>query len=469
MTHLLLLILYSVFLIAIGVWIGRRVSTTSHFFVAGRQLGAGMLFATLLAANVGAGSTVGAAAIGYRDGVAAWWWVGSAAIGSLIQAFWVGPAIRRLAAAHDFHTVGDFLEWRYHRSIRGLVTALLLVATLFILAGQLMAFAWVLNVVAGVDKLTGCLVGGVVMTTYFTAGGLLSSASVNLVQLVVLLLGFAFALPLALIDAGGFATLRAAAPAADYWNFLEGGGSGWTYLAMLGPAFIVSPGLLQKIYGARDDDAVRWGTASNALALFVFAFVPVLLGMVARVAHPDLPRDDLALPMLLRADLPAAVGALGLAALFSAEVSTADAILFMLSTSASQDLYRRFLHPGATDAQVLRVARATAVAGGLAGVALAVVFEAILTALSIFYTVLSVTLFAPILMGLYVRRAGTAEAAASIAVGVGTTLVVMVASGGRGYGTFTPALCGILASAAGAALILAVRGGGAVGSSRRES
>jgi SSS family solute:Na+ symporter len=458
MTHLVLLLFYAAVLIAVGLWVGRRVRTTSHFFVAGRELGAGLLFSTLLAANIGAGSTVNAAALGYRDGLSAWWWVGSAAMGSLVLAFWIGPAIRRLAAAQQFHTVGDFLEWRYGRSVRGLVSVLLLVATLFILAGQLMAFAWVLNVVAGVGKLTGCLVGGVAMTTYFTAGGLLTSASVNVVQLVVLLIGFAFALPLAFIDVGGFEGLRAASPAQDYWSLVQGGRSGWKYLAMLGPAFIVSPGLLQKIYGARDDGTVKAGTAANAAVLFVFAFVPVLLGMIARVVHPDLPRDDLALPMLLKEDLPPVIGALGLAALFSAEISTADAILFMLSTSASQDVYRRFINPSASDVQVLLLARVTAVAGGALGVALAVAFETILATLSIFYTVLSVTLFVPVLMGLYVRRAGVAEALAAIGIGVTAMLAVMAATGGRGYGTLTPALCGILASIVAAGAVLLVRG-----------
>ena len=51
-------------------------------------------------------------------------------------------------------------------------------------------------------------------------------------------------------------------------------------------------------------------------------------------------------------------GALGLAAVFSAEVSAADAVLFMLATSLSQDLYKRFVNPAATDRQVLTVARA---------------------------------------------------------------------------------------------------------------
>ena len=48
---LLLLLLYSAGLIALGLWIGRRVESSSSFFVAGRSLGPGLLFATLLAAN----------------------------------------------------------------------------------------------------------------------------------------------------------------------------------------------------------------------------------------------------------------------------------------------------------------------------------------------------------------------------------------------------------------------------------
>src|SRR5215208_4372160 len=98
MSYLLLLLAYSVLQIALGVWIGRRVTTARDFFVAGRALGPGLLFSTMLAANIGAGSTVGATGLGYRDGLAAVWWVLSAAIGSIILAIWIGPAIRRAAA-----------------------------------------------------------------------------------------------------------------------------------------------------------------------------------------------------------------------------------------------------------------------------------------------------------------------------------------------------------------------------------
>src|SRR3989442_3811681 len=145
---------------AVGVVVGRRVRGASDFFVAGRQLGPGLIFSTMLAANIGAGSTVNATALGYSSGVAAWWWVGSAALGSAVLAFWIGPAIRREAAARDLRTVGDYLEHRYNATVRALIAALLWVGSLFILAGQLFAMGVVLETVAGIPSWAGCAIGG---------------------------------------------------------------------------------------------------------------------------------------------------------------------------------------------------------------------------------------------------------------------------------------------------------------------
>src|SRR5579872_700900 len=359
-SYLLIIVAYSAAQIALGVWIARRVRGSTDFFVAGRALGPGLLAATLLAANIGGGSTVGAASAGYRDGLAAWWWVGAAAIGCGVLAVTVGPRIRRLAAQHDLKTVGDFLEWRFDLRVRAAIAVLLWVGTLFILAGQLLAMGAVLGTVARVGKSAACAIGAVVATTYFAAGGLKSSVAVNVLQMSVKLFGFAVAVPLALAAVGGVNGFHHAFPPGPYWSAWRNGASGWMYLATLGPAFIVSPGILQKIYGARDDRAVRLGVGVNALVLLAFAPVPPILGMIARALHPALERPDLALPTLFAADLPFWIGALGLAAIFSAEVSAADALLFMLATSSSQDLYKRFVNRDADDARVVRVARLAA-------------------------------------------------------------------------------------------------------------
>lgn len=452
MAYLVIIVLYSIGQIALGVWVSRRMKGSSDFFVAGRALGPGLLFATFLAANIGSGSTIGATGLGYRDGIAAMWWVGSAGLGSLVLALTVGPRIRRLAAAHDLRTVGDFLEWRYDRRVRATVAALLWIGTVCILAGQLMGIAWILSVVVGTPKIAGCVLGAIVITAYFAAGGLKSSAVVNVVQLTVKLVGFAIALPIVLGIVGGLDGLRAALPEPGLWNPWRNGPSGWIYLAMLGPNFVVSPGLLQKVYGARDDRAVRLGVGINAIFLMLYALVPVLLGMSARVLHPGLADRELSLPMLFMHDLPFWVGALGLAAVFSAEVSASDAILFMLATSLSQDLYKRFLNPAASDRQVVTVARGASVVGAAAAVAVAMLSKNVVDALGFFYTLVGVSLFVPIIAGLYLRRPKGFEALAAIAGGIITAASVQVWNGGRPIGLFTPAMCG-LAAAAGACAI----------------
>ena len=452
---LAVLLLYVILITAVGLAIGRRVSGPGDFFVAGRALGPVLLFATLLAANIGAGSTVGAAGLGYENGLAAWWWVGSAGIGTLILALWLGPRMWRVARDHSLSTVGDYLEHRYGPSVRAAIAMLLWLGTLAILAGQLIAMAWILEVVAGAPRWLGAVVGGVVMTVYFVAGGLLSSAWVNLVQLVVLMVGFLIAVPLAVEGAGGLsAVLDSARTVPGHLDFMRNGDSGWMYLVLLAPAFIVSPGILQKIFGARDVRTVRLGVSACAVALMLFAILPPMLGMVAHAVAPGLEDPETALPVILTEGVPAWVGLLGLAAVLSAEISSADAILFMLSTSLSKDLYKRFLKPEATDGQVLGVARGAAVAGGLAGVVLAVVIPSVVGALTIFYSLLSVSLFVPVVAGLHSRRPGAGEALAAAAGGV--AVLLMTRSAGFG-GWLPPTAWGLLAAATAFGIFFAAR------------
>lgn len=421
---------------------GRRVRASSDFFVAGRSLGPGLVFATFLAANVGAGSTVGATGYAYRDGLAAWWWNGSAGIGSLILAFWVGPRMWRLADRLHFLTVGDFLEHYFGRGVRGLAAAIIWAGSFAILCGQLKGAAEVLHGASGLSIENGAAVAAVVTVAYFVLGGLKSAVWVNVVQLVVIFVGFTLAAPYVSHAAGG------ALLADGRSNFWTGTSVGWTTVFLLGPAFFLSPGLIQKSYGARSPAALTRGVALNGVALMIYAALPVVLGMAARTLHPDLPRAEMALPAVLAAHTPLAIGSLALAALFSAEISTADAVLFMLATSGARDLYRGFLRPDASDVEVLRVARILSIAGGIVGFGLTFVFDSVVSALTLFYQLMVVTLFAPILGGLLLPRAGRWGALTAMLVGVATFATTYLATGGVGYGWAAPHFLGLVASAA---------------------
>jgi SSS family solute:Na+ symporter len=436
---LFLLLLYAIGLAVIGIVIGRQVRGSQDFFVAGRSLGPGLLFATFLAANIGAGSTVAATGYAYRDGLAAWWWNGSAGIGSLVLAFWIGPRIWRQAKALGLLTVGDFLEHHFGRDVRGLAAALIWLGSFLILCGQLRGAAEVLQAVGGFSLPVGAFLASLATTAYFTTGGLMSAASVNRVQLIVIMAGFCLAAPLALGAAGGF---TAAAGDTTFWR---GSQVGWPTLLLLGPAFFLSPGLIQKGYGARDERALTRGIALNGVALMAFAMLPVVLGLAARTLHPGLERPEMALPTVLASDVAPAIGALALAAVLSAELSSADAVLFMLATSGARDFYKGFMRPDASDAEVLRVARILAGVGCLVGFFLTFVLDSVESALRMFYSIMVVTLFAPILGGLFLPRAGRWGALAAMLVGVTTLIVVHIATDGAGYGWAAPSVLGMIA------------------------
>lgn len=457
--YLVSLLIFSAGLVGLGVLLSRLVRSSDDFFVAGRNLGPGLLLATVLAANIGAGSTIAASGIGYRDGLGAWWWVGSAGLGTLVLALWVGPRIWQLASDHGFYTVGDFLEHRYGSVVRASVAILLWLGTLAILAGQLIALAVLLNVVADVPMWVGAVLGGVVVMVYFTAGGLAGSAWINAVQLSVLLTGFLAAVSITLANHGGVGGLleRASAVSDGFDRLVGGPGLGWRYLPMIAPAFIISPGLLQKAYGARDKKSIRIGIGISALALLVFAFAPAILGMAARLDHPNLANPEQALPVLLMQDMPFWVGIIGMGALFVADISSADAILFMLATSLSQDLYKRHVNPSVSDSHLLKVARIAALVGGSLGIVLAVLLPSVISAMGLFYSLLSVSLFVPVIAGLYTRSFGKFEAMAAIVGGVSVTTSVHMVTGGSGFGNFTPTLLGLAAAALLALLTLLSR------------
>jgi SSS family solute:Na+ symporter len=454
--------------VASGAYVSRRVRRAGDFFVAGRSLPGGLVFVTLLAANIGAGSTVGATGLAYRHGLSAWWWSGSAAIGCLFLGLVVAPRLHRLAAERGLLTVGDFLEWRFDRSVRGLVAAILWLGTLAILAGQLIAMAWALEVVLDLPKAWGCVLSGLVLVAYFSGGGLLASVWVNVLELGVLLAGFILAVPYAMRAAGGWPALAAAGADPAYGSLTGMGWGGILGLVVIFvPSFIVSPGLIQKTFGARTAAGARGAALLNAAALAAFAFIPPLLGMSARALRPGLSNPELALPSLLTLPevLPPWLGALGLAALFAAEISTADAILFMLSTSLSQDLYKSFLNPGADDRTLLRVSRWTSVAAGALGVGLAMLLPTVVDALKTFYGILTATLFVPLLAGLLWTRPTARHARAAVVV----SLLVVVASrawlSGSPLVSWLPFAAAIVAATV-VIVVSGVRAGGPRGSGR---
>ena len=451
--YIIVIVLYALVLIGFGFFITKRVKGADDFFVGGRNFGPVLLFITLLAPNIGAGSTVGVSGLAYQVGISAVWWILSSAIGVFILAFFIGPAIWRLAKKHNFYTLGDYLDYRYNRNFRGLISLLMTVGTIAIFAGQLMGVAWILSAVADISKPVGVLISAAVVVLYFGAGGLLTAAYVNILEVAVKLLGFLIAIPFVLNFVGGWSGMEATiaanlADTAKTASYFSLDGAGMTVISgfflMLTPSFFISPGLVGKVYGARNTKTVIIGAALCGIVMVFFSIVPTFLGMAAATIAPNLPGREMALPLVMKECMPFWASALALAAIFSAEVSAADAVLYMITSSATKDLYKTFINPNVSDIKLLKVGRFVAVVAGVIGVMVAIVLPNIITALSIFYSLMSISLTAPMLFGLFSKRPTTTAAFVSAISGIVIAIFLQFGNVGKGIGILNAQATAIL-------------------------
>ena len=244
------------------------------------------------------------------------------------------------------------------------------------------------------------LLGAALVSVYFVAGGLLGSAYVNLVQLAVKLAGFAIVTPMALALAGGWDAIAADPSRLD----LFAGGSpqsGWRLLFFLGPAFVVSPGLIQKAYGARDERAVTTGIAlerRGADCVRGAADAHRHVGARASSGHQQGPRvrDDGERTDAGVWRARAGGRVLGRSqrrrrgALHARDVGLARSVS---TVAAGRDRSRL----------ASRGARGRPLPARSSGLGLAMMHRSVIDALDTFYAVMVVTLFVPILGGLYSR------------------------------------------------------------------
>jgi SSS family solute:Na+ symporter len=448
-----LLLAYGIGLALAGLWLGRSVRGSSDFYVAGHSLGPGLLAATVLAANIGAGSTVGATGLAYEIGASAVWWVGSAAIGTLVLARWVGPRMWEEARRRECYTVGDYLMSRYGGAVRSLAMTILWIGSIAILAGQLVAMGEVLHAASGLPRAIGTILGSVVVLVYYSAGGLWSASRVNVLELAVKIVAFPLALLITARAVGGIAAIRVATETMGSAGpaYVSPVGIGWLgvlgFIGVLAPSFVISPGILQKAFGARDAATVKRGLTLSGVALLFFAVMPVGLGMLARAHWQTVTSADSVLPRILVELLPAGLGLLTLAAVLSAELSSADAVLFMLSTSLSKDLYQGYWNAQVDDRGLLRAGRWAAFVGLVLGCLAALGFASVIGTLTVFYGLLVIALAVPLLAGLYSPRPSQRSALAAMLVSLSVAAVAMLMTGGPTPAGFWPYLLGVGAGA----------------------
>lgn len=371
---LAIVVLYLAGTVALGLTIGRRISTGREFFLAGRQLPWWAIGFSLVATDIGGTDIigVGGAAYSYGLAVANFEWIGCVPA-MIVAAFLFVPIFWRAGV----YTIPEYLERRFNAGIRSALALCWLIFMACNLGIMLFASARMMQVLFGWEPIVSILIMAALVGVYTMAGGLAAVVYTDVVQCVVLIGGCLLVLAIGLVEVGGLAGL------VEQLQAVQPGGAGthaamptdlilpvdtptpfpWTGIyfglgLILGPAYwIGNQAIVQRSLGARTEFDAKasyiWGALlKNALPLLIA--VP---GLIAIAKFPDLAHGDEALPTLVAHLMPVGFRGLFLAAFLAALMSSVDSYLNSAATLLTHDLYRRFVNRRATDERLLRVGR----------------------------------------------------------------------------------------------------------------
>jgi SSS family transporter len=444
-------LVFGVYLAAVfGVgWLSlRRTRDEADYWIAGGRLGWLLGGATLAATHASAGTFIGTIGVIYTVGWSFTWLVLSIPAAYWFTAAVLAPRFTRVRKL----TLPAFLEARYEsRSVRAVAAVIILVATVVYIQAQILAGGLIANAAFGIPSAAGMVGFTALLLAYTVIGGMVAVVYTDLVQLVVMVVGVVVAVPLALRQVGGveslFAAVQAAKPLTFTWRGLPG-----PLLLTMGLAFtlgsIATPEKLVRLYAMKDMPTIRRGvlfaivvTTGMNLLIFVLALASIAL-------FPVLPTGDLAMPMIARAVLPQVTGAVLLAAVTAAMMSTVDSLLVVAGSALSCDLYQTLVDPGASPRRRAVVDRAGVLVVGtvpvvllLSGVGQGQLVQFIVL---LFTALMGASFFMPVVFGVFWRRATRHGAMAAMVGGTAVTFAWKL----YGSGLVDPVLPGFLASAA---------------------
>ena len=357
--------LFLVAVVGIGFWQSRKEANAEDYFLAGRGLSWWVIGLSLIASNISTEHFIGMAGQGYQEGIgmaiASYEWI--AALALVLVAFFLLP--RFLKAG--LYTMPEFLEYRYNRSVRTLMSGITLVFYVGItMATVLLLGALPLEVIFGLPRQQGIWLIGILAGGYTVYGGLKAVVWTDVLQASALLIGGVLVSVLAIQETGGWAAFQTLAGdrldavlPADHpkypWPAIFLGGMWIPNLYYWG----LNQFITQRTLGAKSIREGQKGILLGASLKLLIPLIVVLPGIAAFALYADEigTNMDAAYPTLLKNILPAGLAGLMLAALFGAVMSTLDSLLNSSATLFTMDLYKPFINPGADDRTLMRIGR----------------------------------------------------------------------------------------------------------------
>lgn len=405
-----IMILYFIGMILVGVYYSKRVKTTDDFLVAGRGVGFFRLTSTITSGDMGGGYVIGIVGLAYISGYGATWLTFSSLLGAFAVAFILASRIKPLADKLKFISQPEFLGYRYDKRTRLIGAIMVTFAGITFASTQIVAGAILISVITGLPITVTTWIAGGIIITYTALGGLGSVITTDVVQLLIIIGGIYFiAVPIGLAKVGGFAVLKdvvgaeffkvGSVPAKDAIKW---------FLAIV-PAWLMSMATWQRIFASKNLKTIKKAYFTSGLLMWpVFAFFICTLGIITAAIYPGLEKE-MALAAFITRALPAGIVGLLLSAVAAAVMSTGDNSIMCATATITNDIYRGFIKPEASDNDLIKTSRIVIIICGVISIMLALYSPFVLKLMLYAYQFNGAMLW-PVILGLFWKRA-TAEAA----------------------------------------------------------
>ncbi len=331
-----LVVLYFGFLAA--VWagaFGRRLGA-ADYLVAGRRVTLPALVATLVATWYG--GILGVGEYSWRYGLANWLVFG---VPYYIGALLFAAFFARRARDAELYTLPDLLDRAYGRG-----PALMGALAVFIIA-QPAAYVLMLGTLfaamTGLPLVPCILAAALLSVFYIDKGGLRTVVFTDIVQFLLMYLGFVLIVVFLVAQHGGLGFLRAHLPPS---HFVWHGGNPpqaifvWYFIAL---SALVDPGFWQRAYAARDPRVARNAVLWSVVCWAIFDFLTTTTGLYARALLPRLADPVFAFPEVARVTLPPFALGLFYLAMIATVMSTIDSYGFIAAATVGRDLVWRLV------------------------------------------------------------------------------------------------------------------------------
>lgn len=430
---LLSFLAYLALILFLGIKAYRRTHNLGDYLLGGRKLGS-----VVTALSVGASDMSGWLLLGlpgaiYLSGVSEIWIGIGLVIGAYLNWLFVSKRLRIYSQhASNSLTLPDYFENRFNdktRILRLVSAFVILLFFTFYTASGLVGGAILFENSFGMQYSTALIAGGLIIVGYTFIGGFLAVAWTDAVQALLMFLALLIAPSLLLLNSGGTDVLWQQMQTANPQStelFSNLTAIGFLSLMAWGLGYVGQPHILtrfmavespQKLVPARRI-AMLW------MVLVLFGSIATGLAGIAYFADNPLDKPETVFISLSQQLFNPWIAGVITAAILSAIMSTIDSQLLVSSSVISEDFYRVFIRPDASEKELLRVSRAAVIVIALLALFIASDRESrVLDLVSYAWAGFGAAFGPVILFSLFWRKM---TAAAAIAGMIGGALTVVV-------------------------------------------